>query len=258
MAAATWQLDDHHARLTGDVLTAHLDAHAPQQGLFDLAVGGQSIDGHLLAVRFLPDGGPADSLLAESYVRGNDLVATYAQVDERPYRPQLYWRLQPTPRALQAVAAIDLLVSVQTNLLDSHPKMHVTSSVKAAAKDTEVWRLSAAGEFALLDLPGGSGVSPTPDDSDECGCVLLRMVTADGLQISYAEMIHPSDFGQLVVRRSDDGEVHTVHRLFASFLEKGVIRRARLRGVLLERSGDVEAAADWYRALVSDRLPLAT
>ncbi len=253
MAAASWELvDNHHAQLTGNSLTALVDAHTPQQGLFHLAVGGQSLAGRLLAVRFLPDGGRTNSVLAESYVRGDDLVATYVQVDEQPYRPQLYWRLQLAHDELQAMAAIYLLVSVQTNRLDSHPQMLVTSGVTAA----EVWHLDAAGEAVPIDLSSDSAVSLSPDDG--AGCVLLRTVAGDGSQISYAEMIHPSDFGNLVVRRTDDGEIQTEHRLFASFLEKGVIRRARLRGVLLERKGDVEAAAAWYQALVSDRLPLTT
>ena len=253
MAVASWQLvDNHHAQLTGDSLTAQVDAHAPQQGLDQLAVGGQSLGGHLLAVRFLPEGGRTNAVLAESYVRGDDLVATYVPVDERPYRPQLYWRLQPTIGELPAVAAIDLMVSIQTNRLDSHPQMLVTSGVTAA----EVWHLSAAGEAVPIDLSSGSAVSLSPDNGD--GCVLLRTTTGDGSQISYAEMIHPSDFANLVVRRADCGEIQIEHRLFASFLEKGVIRRARLRGVLLEREGDVEAAAAWYQALVSDHLPLTT
>ncbi len=48
------------------------------------------------------------------------------------------------------------------------------------------------------------------------------------------------------------------HQLFAERLEKGVILRARVLGVLVDRDGDLAAAARHYENFVSAAPPLTT
>ena len=264
MSPACWQLEAQQARLALGELSASIDAAFPEQGLVGLTFGGRAMSGQLLGVRFLPfDGKHGDgkhaSELADAYSRVADFVATYAQTETRPYRAQVYWRAHERSGEPNAVAALDLLVSVQTDLLDSHPAVHVTSRLPAS----QVWQLDSSGTFAPLEV--GSRQPTSLSRANGAGCVLLRLADTDtngpaskGPLLSYVEMIHPTDFSELIVTTTEDNHFQTEHRLFADFLEKGVIRRARLRGVLLERSGDLEAAADWYQSLVNDRLPLAT
>jgi hypothetical protein len=47
-------------------------------------------------------------------------------------------------------------------------------------------------------------------------------------------------------------------RLFAEFLEKGVIRRARIHGAIVPRDNDVEIAAACCKAIDGLELPLTT
>ena len=47
-------------------------------------------------------------------------------------------------------------------------------------------------------------------------------------------------------------------RLFAEFLEKGVIRRARVHGAIVPRKNDIEIAAACCRAIDGLELPLTT
>jgi hypothetical protein len=48
------------------------------------------------------------------------------------------------------------------------------------------------------------------------------------------------------------------HHLFAEHLEKGVILRTWVLGVVLDRAGDAAAALDAYRAFLATPLPLTT
>jgi hypothetical protein len=49
-----------------------------------------------------------------------------------------------------------------------------------------------------------------------------------------------------------------VHHLFPESLEKGVIRRGRVRGWFLPREGDADAAAERYRQWLAEPPPLTT
>jgi len=247
---SSWQLDDDQARLAIGRLTARLDLNAPERGLHQIAIDEQPFDGHLLAVQFLPTAGAP---LVDFYVRGDDLVATYGQTEELAYRPQVYWRAAQ-PQQPRTHAALDVHVSVQTSLLDSQPVVRVTSRLPV----TDAWRLDGSGQFVPALAEGSATKRLTPDDGP--GCVLYRLEDGGaGRPLSYAEMVYPSDFVELTVQRSGDGNtVQAAHRLFAAFLEKGVIRRARLRGVLLDRDEDLGTTAEWYGRMASERLPLTT
>jgi hypothetical protein len=48
------------------------------------------------------------------------------------------------------------------------------------------------------------------------------------------------------------------HELFSERLEKGVILRARVRGVVLERADDVRHAAAMFNEFLHAELPLTT
>jgi hypothetical protein len=67
-----------------------------------------------------------------------------------------------------------------------------------------------------------------------------------------------SDFQRLTVEFDSDSGCRTRWELFAEFLEKGVIRRARLQTALLDRQHDLEAAAVCCRRFHERPLPLTT
>ena len=70
---------------------------------------------------------PAGLNVAESYVRGCDLVATYEPRDDWPYSPQIYWTRRFTETTDQRLGSLSLFVSLQTHLLDTWPRLSIES-----------------------------------------------------------------------------------------------------------------------------------
>jgi hypothetical protein len=121
------------------------------------------------------------------------------------------------------------------------------------------WRVHGAGMFDLevsaltpglwgglsvrtcSTLPGGLVATLA---EGEPPLVLYR--PAD-LAVTYVEMCHPHDGIGLEL----DGE-QARFRLFGHDLEKGVILRGRLRGLIVTRAGDEAAAREAYRAFLRE------
>jgi hypothetical protein len=242
--AELWKFTHPIAELRGDSLSAKVDVTKPQLGLRSVAVQQHGMSGTLLS---LTSGDTAawPAGLAEAYVRGGDLVATYSPGSDWPYAPSIYWRIESRDVAL---AAISLLVSIQTDLLDTHPLVRVSSQMPAE----EVLQLSESdqGTLTAVAVKGRRTIHPT---SSATG-IVWRLA---GGKTSYAEFAEPNDFRQLVVDHTD-GVCRSAWELFAEFLEKGVIRRARLHAVFLPRENDVALAAELFRSLGSRPLPLTT
>ena len=96
-AAAIWKLDSSVARLTLERAQLAVNLLHPAAGLLDIEADRVSLALlHPLNVEILP----ASSEGLEAYVRGADLVATYAQRPEPAMRTQIYWRTRRmrTPR----------------------------------------------------------------------------------------------------------------------------------------------------------------
>lgn len=140
--------------------------------------------------------------LDEAYLRGDDVVASYAT---RPggIAYQAYWRILSA--ASERDFRWELVLSVQTQSLDSQPAIVVCST-----------------------LP--SGESETTDHWSHAK-------TAHG-QV-YLEMIHPSNHDSSAA--VDD---RTQHQFFGGQLEKGVIRRARIQCIAAAANG-LDAAAEY-------------
>jgi hypothetical protein len=143
---------------------------------------------------------------------------------------------------------LSLLVSVQTHLLEAHPKIVVVSQVPGA-------------EMLLITVnkDGTAEVDPTDRERTfappgEMCAVLWRLAH---VQLSYIEIATASDIREIATFRTWAGPVAN-WGLFAEFLEKGVIRRARVHGALLPRKNDLELALECCRALVQIPLPLTT
>jgi len=100
---------------------------------------------------------------------------------------------------------------------------------------------------------------PEPEDSPLAPhCYLFRF---PGRQYSYAEMVRPADARQSNWEgwlHDGDYRMELRHELFAERLEKGVILRARVLGVLLDRKDDMAAAIGHWRSFLKEALPLTT
>lgn len=244
---ACWELHHQQATLRTPELTGDIDLVNPGSGVNHVHYRGQGIPGTFLGLSALTDGIGREETIADCYVRGRDLVATYVERPDRPLRPQIYWRpVSAEPNGDQgAPAGLEMIVSLQTNRLDRRPDLSTCTTV-----DADEALVPADRSLAVLVALDTSRLH-----SPEQGLVLLRL---PGKAISYAAMVHPSDFrgGEIDVLRGK--EVRLSFGLFGEHLEKGVIRRVRLRGLFLPRERDEELALAAFQAFADERLPLTT
>ncbi len=185
--------------------------------------------------------------VADVYVRGGDLVVSYAKTEPQRLAPQIYWRAVFDPP--RGIARVELVVSIQTDLLDSRPECQVGSYVMGA----ELFHTSrlAAPQFDAL-LTGRPGRRITAADSREHLFVFRRRE----LGFSYAEMVHPSDFVSADASLDGQQPPGVISRLFPERIEMGVIRRGRICGWFLPVENDLETAVELARQFVDEPLPL--
>jgi hypothetical protein len=254
MHSLSWRLNEHRARLQCDRLEAAVDLLRPAEGLVEVCSATGSLAGaHLLgiAIPWFPADEPP--LCIEHYVRGADLVAAYGRPTNGPARVDALWRLLPPKRSEACMAAVELVVSVCTHLRESRPELAVQSELSPS----EVLRLLDAESLGYQRLvpPPDPPMDLQPQDGP--ACLLFR---PSGINLSYAEMVHPADFrhGQLWGKTGDSGMMRVRHQLFSERLEKGVILRWRVRGVFLSRQQDTHVAAACYAAFAAAEPPLST
>jgi hypothetical protein len=137
-ASEFWTLDGHLAELRVGHLTARVDVSHPELGLQELRLNDWKMTNRLLCVSREPEGGEHKArdqqcdvtwplAIADAYVRGCDLVTSYQPSADWPYTPQIYWRADKSGRVDGLVHSLSLLVSVQTHLLDTWPRIAVGS-----------------------------------------------------------------------------------------------------------------------------------
>ena len=242
-----WQLSGTTADWNSPPLAARVDLLAPGVGLQNLCIDSVPLPGASLLCLRTPEQDSAETLV-DVYVRQDDLVATYAQTAARPVRPQIYWR--GLPAAAGRLGGCELIVSAQTSLLGVDPALSITSLLPTS----NVRRL--CDEQAAHFEPFNPSVGIVAVDSGP-GAFLIR---APNAAWSYLELIYPSDFARATLAwdAASQRAVRLTSFLFPESLEKGVIRRARIRGLFLPRSGDEAAALAAYREFVDSPLPLTT
>jgi hypothetical protein len=253
MPSQCWQIENSSARLKLARLSARVNPLDPAAGVGDVSVDGRPLLGLApLAVDLPRVESQHAASNVEVYVRGGDLVATYADRPEPQMRTQIYWRAA-THDLQQAVAAVELVASVQTNLLDSCPKLSTHSRIDAS----EVFQLTDPEQGTFAPLNPRPARAETRGQAERGSCYLFRLA---GGSFSYVEIVHPAEAQHSSCDATNNPGTSCAlrHRLFAERLEKGVILRARVLGVLMDRSGDQAAAARHYASFLSAELPLTT
>jgi len=212
-----------------------MDLLTPRKGLNELYWREQSLaDWQILGVEFESLDSQTTTALVDGYQRGGDLVATYASTPTRPFRVQIYWRATLSHLDSNELPIVDLQLSVQTDQLDGRPAL------------TTAGRLPKCETLDIVDTLGR--------DNPPRG----RLFRPAGFDFSYAELIHPADFRGAELKSLSDGVQFLVARLFGGELEKGVILRARVRGVFLPRRGDLALAALVFADFARQPPPLTT
>ena len=237
-----------------DWLGAVLDPARPDEGLTGVCPAGVPVEGmRLLAVEFPWPAAPGGRQPpAECYVRGADLTAVYQESPAWPVQVDLVWR-PVFPKAQDGIlAGIDLLVSVRTPRLDSRPQLVVRSLLPSSA----IFRLTQRAASRWEPVTPRSDCSLTFEPATGAGCFVFRL---PGTGLSYVEIVHPADFfrDELLCRPGSPG-AGLRHPLFPEPLEKGVILRARLRGLFLPAEDDLRFAGEAYAAFAASDPPLGT
>ncbi len=219
-----WQLNSEQAFFETNRGRVELDPRAPNTGL-QVHFGAIQLGQFL---KIVPKPSHAFKI-QEAYIRQNDLIVRYEQSGSDLFTVQLNWRRLDCdiPDAL----AFEVWISVQTSLLDTHPEIEVRSRTPDAS-----WHA-----LSLDDL------SVEKSSSTAIGLVKKSGVTA-------MIMIEPSDAhqAQRIVDRSDD----FAFRLLGDFMEKGVIRRVRLRFLAVSTELSRSKIVKQFRAFMDSPLPL--
>ena len=221
-SADCWQLQDSRAALAGEYLCGTVDLRYPAHGIFELRVAGKPVRGCLLGVdvesAITNDQTTKPWEPLDAYARGRDLVVTYREPRGLPFYLQVYWRMHEPVAPHRAV--IDAIVSIQTREWETYPGVTLASALE--------------GEHTIAGAD--------------------RLVTRrDGW--SFVEVAPPGDF-ELAPPQLNDGIEAPIWRYGNHFMERGVIRRLRLRGAIVPRDGDVAAAEQLQAQLVAEQPPL--
>jgi len=230
MPSKTWLLDDTCARLELPELKATIDSKLPDRGL--IALVAQGIDWK--DARLLGVSGSALAAAAatrvEWHVRGDDLVAAYEIGPPDAARIDLSWHAATPDTGDPWFARIDLVVSVRTDRLDWRHDVHVEGDLRGA--------------IARRDTPSCGG------------CAQFR---AD--RWTYVEIVHPADLrcDELsTVANDPEGNLLRRRLFLPETLEKGVILRARTRGLFLPAAAAAETITKCYTDFVATDPPLGT
>jgi hypothetical protein len=151
-----WKLRGNVAELSCGQISGRIDVWRPNAGLHHVTMDAEKLATDLLRV-YRGDGKNDKSwpsLVAESYVRGQDFVAIYQPSNDWPFSPQVYWRANSLCGVHGVLASISLLVSVQTHLLDTVPQIAVSSQVPCD-------------EISFVSLSGGGEPRAVPIESSQ-------------------------------------------------------------------------------------------
>jgi hypothetical protein len=244
-----WRIDQTHASLNASGLSARVNLQQPELGIADIVWQGAPVAGaQLLQVRHPQfDVGPH---LIDAYVRGTDLIAVYGNRLRGAVTTQLYWRCVEHPDL--CVAGVELIVSVQTELLDDDPGLALTSDLPCS----ELFQAANRDVTCIARVPVPETEADGPCRRSGVGLFLYRFGKVPG---SYLEMVHPADFSTVeFIPEPNSVNMRSRFQLFEERLEKGVIRRARARGLLCPSTRDGKVVAgECYRRLLASESPLS-
>jgi hypothetical protein len=261
MQNSPWQIQDHIARLTTEQLSGEIDLLNPAGGATVTSAATVTLSDVTLFRVGLPattQSGREGASPIEFFTRGNDLIAIYSERPDHPFRAQICWRLIASQNGGESFeepshfAALELILSIQTSLLDSDPAVEVETQLAAR----QASQLADTTSARFNDVPASTiATSLSPDTGAGC----FRFPLAGG-QLSYIEMIHPADFhcATLAARGANPLAIGLAHALFPQRLEKGVILRSRLRSFFAPASTAPSAIARAYKEFATSEPPLTT
>ncbi len=244
-----WRVADNQARLELPQLVAELDLEQPQRGIDNCRVlGGKVRTLQTLQIQPADEEGDLPLKRVDTYLRGTDLIACYANLAQQ-VRLQLDWRALPATE--HAIGGIELVVSVSTECWVRQPRLLVGSQLWADEVRLVADRGTPNPHTQAIPL----NVPWVDTSGDLGGGILYRAAELT----AFVEMIDPGEYSRLTLTPLTGpraGCVQSRLRVFEDRLEKGVIRRVRLRGMFLTPTNDTLAALACYRDFRNSELPL--
>ena len=248
-----WDLDEYFARWISKDLVVAVDTKNPAGGVHSIrALGSHSIGACILQLH-PPQENDGFAAVHESYTRGEDVVASYVPTASGAVRSQVYWRYRQFRLEHGWAVGIELIVSMQTSLLDSDPSLSVVTTIPS----DEVWVCSDVdrSRFERLFL-----VAQRPHDWSAEVAGTVHLFRPPDAEVSYVEIVHEQDFRSARMELSADPPwtIRCQTTLFDERLEKGVIRRGRVWGMFVPRRNDFRSAAACVEQVAAARPPLTT
>ena len=174
----------------------------------------------------------------ESYARNQDLITRFAQSDNDTFGFQLDHRALPGTQP-EVIVSLELWLSVQTAHLDSEPIIQVTCegpesqatwqqlTHEELASDSRAPSASAGPAALVSQAQGQTGVWFI-EDTDQCHAAVLPSSKDTALGVE----------------------------MFGHFMEKGVIRRARMQFHLVSEVASASLIKSLYKEFCDSPLPL--
>jgi len=241
-----WQLENQCALLRVGELTGQIELNQPAKGIANPSWQGEPIGAHCLGI--VGDGQQDQPLgpVQDSFVRGSDLVVSYAPTEQRPHAAQVYWR---AVKAAAGGVLLDVIVFLQTDLLESYPQLATCSELRC---DEVLVPTRGPADESLPIVESDWQTIENETAKPGSGCVLFRHGRSSW---SYAEMAHPQDSVQWQLELTPPGR-QIQWQFSGEFLEKGVIRCGRIRAALLPREADLRLAANYWAEFAAQPPPL--
>jgi hypothetical protein len=252
-----WRIEGHNARWKSRQLEATLDISRPDVGLRRIRCGGALVERLSLLQMHLSSSAAACQPVEDCYVRGPDLIVTYAETSVRPTRPQVYWRVIDEQDASNIIM-LEGIISNQTEMLDMDPSVCVSCDVPGNTwlchENRESREEPSTSSFRPVSLEHDLRVPiPVPPG----GCALLARFPE--LEWTFGQILLPSDLlGAELIGNPLEQTSRVRLQLFADRLEKGVLRRARADTILVDRSRDESVIADYLWRMAQTAPPLTT
>ncbi|MFM9118601.1 MAG: hypothetical protein ACKOU6_20820 [Planctomycetota bacterium] len=191
--------------------------------------------------------------LVDHYIRGTDVVASYADT-ARTMVAECYWRLLQDD---SPVIGWEWIISVQTSLLDCHPHVETRSTLPPGellvSNEPQVAGFRAATPAATPTATPAATTTATPAATP---AAVARLVRPAGSDYSLVELFFPGDQASWELRETAGADLSWLVHWQVDALEKGVIRRCRARACWVPRQDDEQWASRCWRSLLDSPLPL--
>jgi hypothetical protein len=244
--AVSWSIEGSGANLKCGMLDGYAGCTPHGSNFVLWKWNGRPGEGIFVHASAGPRTGPEPCEIDELYVRGNDFIGNYSVAGPHRIAQQVYWRASED-RASSSVA-IELILSIRTELLDSKPELCVTSYFPGAM----LYHTCDLSEARVEKVQASATFERT---SSAAHLFIFRSVS---LGLMYAQMVHPSDFVSAKISFDGTQPLFLDATLFPERLEKGVIRRGRVGGWFLPAENDLQTAVELARRFVDEELPLTT